>query len=236
MSTPSRAVAELGVGCVTCHVTEPGVVLAAPGHRANAPHPIRRSSEFGGAQACAGCHEFRFPGVPGHEDASFMQTTVREHAASGAGPCSSCHKPHAFAEVRDEAWLRDKLLIKAERNGARVKITLTQRSPGHAFPTGDLFRRLEVGCEIPGAARDVRYLARHFVVQEGTRGRGLVRDDRLRGEPVIVELALDKNGQMPAGVVHYWVGLQRVAQTGSGLDPSSAEIESEILLYSGDLP
>jgi hypothetical protein len=250
---PSNDVADLGVGCVTCHVTEDGAVLAAPSveETARAPHPLRRSTDFAGPRACAGCHEFRFPGKGGDEAASFMQTTVREHASSPASSaaCATCHMPkvkgrasHAFTEMRDEQWLRDQLVVRAARDGyTRVKITLAQRAPGHAFPTGDLFRRLAVGCELVGPdgailARDVRYLARHFELTASTRGRELVRDDRLFDRPVVVELSLDRNGAPSRGVVRFWVRYQRVATAGTGLDPAAAPIESEVLLHAGDLP
>jgi hypothetical protein len=172
----------------------------------------------------------------GDEDASFMQTTVREHAASSSAAvaCSSCHSPHGLGKIRDPEWLRGQLSVRAERRDG-VKITLAQRAAGHAFPTGDLFRRLEVGAELRAPdgtvrARDVRHLARHFVVAPDMHGRTLVRDDRLREEPVTLDL--DVKG---TGAVHFWVRYQRVAQAGSGLSPERATIESEVLLHSGVL-
>ncbi|HLM74780.1 MAG TPA: multiheme c-type cytochrome, partial [Polyangiaceae bacterium] len=200
---PERAVSELGVGCVTCHITEEGVVLAGTASSAGAaPHPLRRSAEFTKAGACAGCHEFRFPGATGDDDGHFMQTTAREHASSpGADkPCADCHMPivsgrrsHAFTAVRDPAWLRENLRATASLSADnRLRVTLTQPDPGHAFPTGDLFRRLEIGCEMRDAAgkviqREARHLARHFDILPGRPGRILTRDDRVFAEPSVVE-------------------------------------------------
>src|SRR5262245_41637154 len=72
---PPREVSELGVGCVTCHVTEEGAVLAAArsadsaGEGAAAPpHRVSWSTDFGRVGGCAGCHEFRFPMGHGDED------------------------------------------------------------------------------------------------------------------------------------------------------------------------
>jgi hypothetical protein len=258
---PPPAVADLGVGCVTCHVVEAGTVLAAASPatgeppagatRSAAPHAILRSPDLGGTAGCAGCHEFRFPAARGDDDADFMQTTAREHerSRSAGAACAACHMPevsghrdHAFAGTRQAAWLADRLHATAERvDGRRVRITLAQPSPGHAFPTGDLFRRLEVGCELRDArgalvSRDVKYLARRFEIVPGRPGRQLVADDRVFDEPKVVDLALDPSPGPSAGVVAWWVTYQRVATVGAGTDPKNARIESEVRLHSGSIP
>ena len=249
---PPRAVSELGVGCVTCHVTEEGFVLASTTSQGDAPHPLRRSADFARTGGCAGCHEFRFPGAIGDADDHFMQTTVREHQRSPSAEraCAECHMPlvegrrsHAFAEVRDPVWLRKNLEATASRpDKNRVRITLVQPDPGHAYPSGDLFRRLEVGCEIRDAAgkiiqREVRHLARHFEISAGQKGRRLTRDDRVFAEPNSVEMALSPAPpwQRPA-VIAWWVSLQRVATVGMGTNPADARIESSVPLHAGVLP
>lgn len=253
---PPKAVSELGVGCVTCHVTEEGFVLAAaasPGDdTARAPHPLRRSAAFGQTGGCAGCHEFRFPMGFGNDDGQFMQTTAREHLRSPAAgkACADCHMPlvegrrsHAFAEVRDPAWLRKNLQATAERaEDGILRVTLVQPVPGHDFPTGDLFRRLEVGCEVKterGAVlrRDVRHLARHFQIIPGQPGRHLARDDRVGADPKVVDLEITPPaGSAERGTISWWVRYQRVATVGHGTDPAEAKIESEVLLHSGEIP
>ncbi len=251
-----RVVHELGVGCVTCHLTDDDAILAAPGAasaRANAvplgqgaDHPVRRSQAFAGLGACAACHEFRFPGRYGDDPESFMQTTVSEHLASPASnkPCARCHMPvqrgsrsHAFAETRDPEWLRRKLTAVAERQDRQFRITLAQTSPGHGFPTGDLFRRLEVGITLVDATgttvhREQRYLARHFVIEPGTPGRRLVSDNRVFDEPTTVDFAIP--GDHSTARVEWWVTYQRVLTPGTGWEPESAVIESEIRLHSGE--
>jgi hypothetical protein len=254
-SPPSPALADLGVGCVTCHVTTEGEVLASArdGDRlepmAGGPHAVRYSTEFAGAGACASCHEFGFPGARGEHDARFMQTTIREHARSPASfrSCASCHMPsreggrvHSFASVRDPNWLRASIDASARATDyGTVIVTLVQTQPGHAFPTGDLFRRIEVGAERRGSGgeprvRRTRHLARHFEVQPGNPGRVLTRDDRVFFEPVEVELDVGCDDGAP-GEVDWWVTYQRVAQTGDGLRPEEAEIESAVRLHGGEL-
>lgn len=250
---PPQPVSELGVGCVTCHVTEEGVVLAAGQETGaeRAPHPVRRSADFAGSGACAGCHEFRFPGAPAGAtaDGSFMQTTAREHARSPAAErsCASCHMPevdghrsHSFSEVRDPAWLRARLTAEAVLTEEEtVRITLAQTDPAHAFPTGDLFRRLLVGCEVRGprgevVRRDVRALARHFEVVPGMPDRRLRSDDRVQDRPTVIELdaAPPPSAPRPASV-RWWVTYQRVATAGAGRHPEEAQIESEVPLHAG---
>ncbi len=250
---PPRAVSDLGVGCVTCHVTDDGAVLAAASSRAGAaPHPVRRSAAFSGSGACAGCHEFRFPAAHGDDDGDFMQTTAREHdrARSAATPCAACHMPivdgrrsHAFAGVRDPAWLRENLRATAERvDDHRVRVTLVQPAGGHGFPTGDLFRRLEIGCELRGTGggvlrREVRYLSRRFEIVPGKPGRHLAGDDRVFDGPAVVELSWERPARAPrSGVVSWWVSYQRVATVGTGTRPAEAKVESEVRLRSGELP
>jgi hypothetical protein len=144
---------------------------------------------------------------------------------------------HAFADVRNTAWLAARLRVDAELSGEdAARITLVQTTPGHAFPTGDLFRRLEVGWtekDAHGAVvgRAARHLARHFEMVAGRPGRQLVDDDRVFDEPRIVEMRLTPRSRS----VEWWVKLQRVAQVGTGRDPTEATIESEVPLHSGVL-
>lgn len=260
-SVPTEVIA-MGVGCVTCHVAEYGEILAAPrrdsspGSAAPRAHAVRRSRAFARTGGCAGCHEFRFPrGSTGSGDGDFMQATVREHARSRGAErgCADCHMPlvsgrrsHAFADVRDPAWLRERLHASAARTGeSTLRITLVQSDPGHAFPTGDLFRRLAVGCEVRsprGAvlARDVRYPRRHFDVNGGMFGRVLTADDRVLDAPLEIDLDLsdvEEQGASGGGAqVRWWVIYQRVATAALGSRPEDAKVESEVMLHRGEMP
>jgi len=89
-----------------------------------------------------------------------MQLTITEHAASefASASCQTCHMPkvtpkagaagaphvdHSFAASRDQAMLAKAVRIRAERpSPTRVTLTLSPGEVGHAFPTGDLFRRI----------------------------------------------------------------------------------------------
>ena len=137
---------------------------------------------------------------------------------------------HSFAQVRDPAWLRERLEVRARCEGGRLVIELAQRDAGHAFPTGDLFRRLEVGAELAGR-RELHHLARHFEMWPGSRGRQLASDNRVLDEPVTIDFDL-----LCRAGGSWWVRYQRVAQAFDGRNPEAARVESEILLSSGTFP
>jgi hypothetical protein len=211
-SAPTIAT-DLGVACVTCHVTTEGSVLAAPGSK-EAPHALTRTAAFAGTASCASCHEFPFPGATSLDERGLMQTTMRERTSDAS--CTSCHRGHGFSEVRDPTWLASQLRVHAEVvNHGTVRITLEQTAPGHAFPTGDLFRRLAVR-----AGGETRYLARHF-----ERRRELTSDDRVFDAPRVIELPIAAG----AREVPWSVTLERVAE------PARAKIESTVPLHSGVL-
>jgi hypothetical protein len=112
---------------------------------------------------------------------------------------------------------------------------------GHAFPTGDLFRRLAIHAEAVGAeqnvlAEDVRYLSRRFGRGKGRDGRSikiLTGDDRvLPGAPSVVTLSL---GEKAKGAPIRWiVAYERVEHP---IEESSdhAVVEGEVVLAEGTL-
>ncbi len=243
--------AALGVACTSCHVRDGLVLASATGTgTAAAPHPITRSAALDGVDACAGCHEFPFPDTALRDRPLAMQRTVSEHAASpfAAVTCVACHMPrgddgrrsHAFVASRDPDLVRAAVDVEVVRLGpTRVSITLRAADVGHAFPTGDLLRRVEVGAaavrsdtEGPAARR---FLARHFgdrVQSTGARLRVEIADDRVpAGGARIVELEVpEADGHR----VRWWVEYQRVAHQ-RGRDEAAAEIDGSISIAGGTL-
>lgn len=231
---PPALAASMGVGCVTCHAPQ-GPVLAAPaapGDR-TAPHAVLRTALLGADDACAGCHEFPFPGRSGQGGLA-MQRTVTEHLATADGrTCQSCHMPltagprphrsHAFPGGHDPEMVRSALAIHAERTGpTRVRLALSPTGATHAVPTGDLFRRLAV--EVtgdPGAPPRLYYLARHFD-RDGGRMRE-TRDDRVQ------ELTRALDIDVSPGPVSLVVRYERVAHHRSP-DERDAEVEGAVEL------
>ena len=247
------AAASVGVGCVTCHVVGKDVLAGAATSRAEpAPHPLLRDPRFVGSAACSGCHEFAFPDRGARGKPELMQATLSEHAKSQtSASCSSCHMPltaggtsahrsHAFAGGHDAELVRSAVSVAAERTEHGARITLTPRNVGHAFPTGDLFRRIEVSAEAVGpewqvAASASRYLARHWQRQPSPFGvvlRSATRDDRPLSAPLVIELEL---GPAAANLPIDWrVAYQRVDHPRSERE-QDASVDGEIEITSGAL-
>ncbi len=250
-NAPVSAIAlEIGVGCVSCHGGAGDGVLAGsnPGPDELAPHPVVRKPTFATAEACARCHEFAFPDTTLRESSELMQSTVQEHAASQYADrsCADCHMPqtsghrdHRFSASTDPTVLRRALRVTAHRIDSRtVRISLRAAEVGHAVPTGDLFRRLEVKAEVEGRpeASATRYLARHFGPvrqRNGTILRGETRDDRVPadGSPRVVELSVDAH---PSETIRWSVAHQRVAHQPT-FDDRDARLDGQTLLLQGRL-
>ena len=239
--------AELGVACVSCHVRD-GEILAGPDgpDRADSPHPVRRDAGL----SCAPCHEFDFPDTPLRDRPLAMQSTVTEHAASRFADhaCADCHMPqvdgarrsHRFEASRDPELLQSAVRIAAERISAgTVRITLRSGRIGHAFPTGDLLRRVEVGAVAIGPDGEGeparRYLARHFgdrAQRSGIVVRDELYDDRVPpGAPRVVDLEIPDATDRD---VRWWVDYQRVAHQRT-LDPRGATLDGNVVLAEGTL-
>jgi hypothetical protein len=250
---PEARLGDLGVACVTCHVVD-GHVLAAKHDSPAPPHdpPLLYTEAFTTDAACARCHEFPFPDIARRHAADPMQSTVTEHRASAHAdvPCAGCHMPveangrrgHGFHV--DEAMLRSAARIEAARVGpGRLRVMLVPAAAGHAFPTGDLFRRLRVSARAEGQEGPAvtRYLARHFrtVVHEGALVKVLSADDRVGGRAtptgaIVVDLDL---GPSAAGLRIAWsVDYQRVEHPGAVDVDRDALIASTTPLASGVAP
>lgn len=106
-----------------------------------------------------GCHQFKLPKDARQVVPSPMQNTHAEWRASSHAntPCQGCHMPlvegvqgkkhhnHDFRVVGDAALLRRALRASAERSSTtQVTIKVESGWIGHALPTGDMFRRLQV--------------------------------------------------------------------------------------------
>jgi hypothetical protein len=253
---PSAELGEMGVACISCHRAGTEVLAAPDPGGGGAPHGLLRAPVFAGPSACASCHEFAFPGADPAGDAERMQTTVREHAASAhAGTsCAGCHMPlvgegearhrsHAFASSRSEGAQARAVEVEARRQGDQVLVELRAPEIGHAFPTGDMFRRVVVRAEIVGPegrllAERRRYVARHWGRERGVAHRVLVADDRpgapaLAGRPARVELDLGAAGRGHA--VRVSVTYQRIAHPVEGR-AGDGMVESEALIAERWLP
>ncbi|MEM6995538.1 MAG: multiheme c-type cytochrome [Myxococcota bacterium] len=244
--------ARLGVSCTDCHLRDEAVVTWNEEPRANrkpSPHAVQRRPRAESSATCAPCHEFAFPDAALRDEPLFMQRTMSEHAESRFADttCVECHMgdtpgpSHEFIASRSAAMIAEGVRVDAKRSDATsVTITLRAGRIGHAFPTGDLFRRVEVGVQTvleggEGPSR-VRYLARHFGSQVQSSGivlRGELGDNRVpaNGEPRVVTLSVPES---QGRVLRWWVEYQRVGHHTSH-DPRSAALDGTIRVAEGEL-
>ncbi|MEP7122219.1 MAG: multiheme c-type cytochrome [Byssovorax sp.] len=202
---PPEGARRLGVGCVTCHV-QGGEVIGrhAMATRVGA-HAVVADARASSSAGCERCHQFAFP-TPQRAP---MQGTADEHRASphASESCESCHmaevrdepgrshRSHDFRVLGDPTRLRSALTARAARADDRViTLSLAAARVGHAFPTGDMFRRLEVRARAvddhgePIATAIPVVLARRF--GRGRAERIQIGDDRLpaSGEARAIDL------------------------------------------------
>ena len=265
-SDPARAptadAASSGVDCITCHVQE-GTIVGPGARTASAAHPVLSDGRLMTAAACGGCHQFNFPKASRQVVPQAMQNTAREHEQSRFAdtPCQSCHMPvagsagathhrHDFSVLGDAGMIRSAARVTAERLGAdRIEVTVVADAVGHAFPTGDMFRRLEVRAD----ARDARgettvrmppvILARRFADQpRRANGEDLsfqrlqTSDDRVPppgvGAPRRATFVVPPS--VSASRVHYQVVYQRMSAPMASAFHVDRALD-EIVLAEGDV-
>lgn len=186
------------------------------------PHGVLADPRFSQATFCAGCHQFNFPaepspGGPLYDSHAPMQDTFEEWQRSAFSQqnvhCQECHMPwrdgangtryrsHRFLGASDPALLSQAVRVSATATLAsdgrtiNVSAQVVPGRIGHAFPTGDLFRRAELRVWVDGdeAHAETLGFAREF-------------SDRYQRIP---------NG--PAGFVRVQVSDHRVQPPGTGL-------------------
>ena len=170
---PTGAASE-GISCVDCHVQDGFLLATGTSAEAERAHAIQVDPDFGGAATCEGCHQFHFPNSDQvarlrYDPIEWLQDTHGEWRGSQAAlrgeDCAHCHGVHGLRGLGDPELLREGLEIYARRVGQdAIIVRLTAGHIGHDFPTGDMFRQLEVAAwdSANPEARDVRYLGRTF--------------------------------------------------------------------------
>jgi hypothetical protein len=146
--------------------------------------------------------------------------------------------------------IRRAATVTAERiDGGRVRVTIAPAGAGHAFPTGDLFRRLEVRAEAVDGHEAIVARAPSVALQRSfadrprdaagadlTFQRVPARDTRVAppgGAPSTVELALPE--ALPEARVRWRVVYQRMA-TPMAEAFGIEQARDEITVAEGELP
>ena len=221
-------------------------------------HTLTRTGAFEGPAACGACHEFAFPeGIP-RKDPLLMQSTMKEHAASAHAnrSCASCHMPmvageksgphrsHAFSASRDEAFVRAAILVD-ERPFVNNTLTLNLRpgAAGHAFPTGDMLRRLALVIDVldkdgKSIEHEEQFFARHFgFTREASKPprKVLLKDNRVGASTNPPVFSYTAKNRPEGGHLHYTLRYERVADPTGGVD-GRAIVEGSVLLAESTLP
>lgn len=262
-------------GHIVGHTTRSSTPVASSSASVDAPwaapaapdHDVRGEAWLATSDACEGCHQFNFPKDARQVVPSPMQNTHAEWRASSHAntPCQGCHMPwvegaqgqkhhnHDFRVVGDAALLRRALRASAERSST-TQVTLKVESGwiGHALPTGDMFRRLQVRATAIdpklGAAQgstppvDLARTFRDIPVHpdsktDFTTQRVEGRDTRIGppGTPTDHrEIVLDVRGATASTRVHWEVVYQRM-MTPLAESFGMNQVEDELVLASGDL-
>ncbi|HET9619762.1 MAG TPA: multiheme c-type cytochrome [Kofleriaceae bacterium] len=143
-----------GVDCATCHVRAGALVSAHK--RPGSPHQTVADPSFGSPAFCADCHQFTFPVLGSHGEATRMtahpmQTTI---SSFNAGPyaherdgCMACHgsrKNHAFLGGHDPGMRNASIEVAWCTRGERLEVSVKNTVAGHAVPTGDIHRHMNL--------------------------------------------------------------------------------------------
>ncbi|MFK7928952.1 MAG: multiheme c-type cytochrome [Myxococcota bacterium] len=188
-----------GVDCLACHRDGDRLRTATPpSATAQAMHPIAQDPTFGTELACSGCHEFAFqnhtPALPFTQGPNLTQSTVTEWRTSRAFQrgqvCQDCHMGehgHGMPGGHSPAFVRAALSVQATRQGSDLRVQITPTSVGHAVPTGDPFRRLELHMCVDSACAEPRIaqLAHRSVRRTDTTWT-IHRDDRVPVDEALV--------------------------------------------------
>lgn len=142
---PGTAAYDDGITCTECHTP-----------RARRAHPSSQPAGDFGERACGGCHQFQFPqqsSLAAVDPSAWMQRTVDEWRESGVTEaCADCHMPHAshasHAFTVDASRIAGAIAIEGELvahpGSTEVVLRLSAVRAGHAVPTGDVLRTLEL--------------------------------------------------------------------------------------------
>jgi hypothetical protein len=114
-------------------------------------------------------------------------------------PRSGSHRSHRFAASRDPDTLRRAANVTATRTNEDVVVRFVPRDVGHAFPTGDIFRRLRVEASVVGDPTSTR---RAFL-QRNTKTDGPDTRPFVNGGPAEVHLPVFGPGKALAWSVRY---------------------------------
>jgi hypothetical protein len=159
------------------------------------------------------------------------------------GP-TGAHHDHRFAASRDEALVRSAIVVEQlPFEGGALELRLRAGAVGHAFPTGDMLRRLALTVDVTDAAgvvvaREERFFARHFSMTRAPNKpprKVLSKDDRVGAAPGDIAYRYVVRTAPPGGHLRYTLLYERVSDPNGGAD-GGALVEGSIPLAEATLP
>lgn len=155
LAAGNHRIADQGINCATCHVRRGRLVAASRSGRS--PHDTVVDPGFGSPAFCADCHQFPFP-ILEHPSGTARATTrypmqdtvasfLRGPYATERDGCLTCHgsaSNHRFPGGHDPDMLAGALEVTWCRTGTRIAVTLANVGAGHAVPTGDIHRHMNL--------------------------------------------------------------------------------------------
>jgi len=151
-----------GITCVTCHVRD-NKILTLHDKKDNGVHEFKTAKNLGSPDLCGNCHQFNFPNnsedIPrfSHEP---MQNTLQEWRYYAQkmpqkserkdivpNSCQSCHMPegkHTFRGAHDTTLLKNSVQLRFYEKHDSIFAEIKSVGVGHEYPTGDLFRHLNL--------------------------------------------------------------------------------------------
>lgn len=160
----NRVLSEEGVSCIACHVRE-NQILANKEIQNPREHNFILNKKLKDSEFCSNCHQFNFPSADKKQGFQFsnlpMQNTYEEWKESyfykKKENCQSCHMPtkinskgekyrsHTFYGGHNKEFLASTFNLKLIQEDQNLfKVELQAKRLGHSFPTGDLFRKLNI--------------------------------------------------------------------------------------------
>jgi len=157
-----RGLRDEGVTCATCHVAN-GMIYGPYGD-ADAPHPVEFAPKFRTTAVCEKCHEVpqsKFMFYKSNPCGTVDEYNNGPYKAKGI-TCQKCHMPsqlktltrsskifrqvgeHTFKGGHSKEMIKKALLIDVKKLGEKFELTVMNNGAGHAFPTGDPDRYVNI--------------------------------------------------------------------------------------------
>jgi hypothetical protein len=160
-----------------------------------------------------------------------------------AGSTGRMHKDHRFAASRDEAIVRSAVHCDVAIEAHSLVVTLRPGEVGHAFPTGDMFRRIVLAIEVVDTrgstvSRTEKFFERAFGFVQSpyvAPRKVLVRDDRVGVSEDPVVFRYEPPIRPDGGTLRYQIRYERVADPFLRED-GTTDVEGAITLSEGTFP